>query len=529
MKLFFQKNMKMTDDILIGCRLCLSTEPQRSYFSLESSAEFLPAKIALSLESDFKQLDILPNHICEDCKDLLGKFQVFKTEALANEVFITRCQASIKDIGLADARKVYELKNNFHGYPEEKVIQNAEDTLDSNEKETFLFRSHDENFKSVNNIGNDLELTTDQSQDDMYGQIQETQEYSVNMPRPIDEGGFCIICQKTVMSSTEHDLKHHDNLENIECPSCGKQFLKTGPLKYQHPKLQLKQHIKMSHRVQPGKLYLCKLCQKQVGNLWRHMKDKHGALRLPCPYTTCKQIFKTKSVLKRHINIKHLGSSKMCLSCGKNIGYSSMSAHLKLCSPSENDLVDRTCLICRKVFSYRYYMKSHMNTKHGEGTPAIPCHICGKMMITQLGYDRHMHMQHTEEGKNTSIKCIFEGCDKRFRVIQTMKIHHKKVHLNIIDKQECNLCGDWLMNLDDHMRGKHKTGQKHPCTVCDKVFFSSYDLRLHKERVHEGIRYICPECGQKVSKIKDHLKSRHGITEVDVAKIEVIKTMKIVE
>ena len=102
--------MKMADDILIGCRLCLCTEPQRSYFSLESPEEFLPAKIALSLGSDFKQLDILPNHICEDCKDLLGKFQIVKKNALANEVFITKCQANIKDIGLADARKVYELK-----------------------------------------------------------------------------------------------------------------------------------------------------------------------------------------------------------------------------------------------------------------------------------------------------------------------------------------------------------------------------------------------------------------------------------
>ena len=85
------------------------------------------------------------------------------------------------------------------------------------------------------------------------------------------------------------------------------------------------------------------------------------------------------------------------------------------------------------------------------------------------------------------------------------------------------------MNLDDHMRGKHKTGQQYPCSVCGKVFYSSYDLRLHRERVHEGIRYICPECGQRVSKVKDHLKSVHGITEVDLTQIEVIKTKKIVE
>ena len=139
----------MADDILIGCRLCLCTEPQRSYFSLESSEELLPAKIALSLESDFKQLDILPNHICEDCKDLLVKFQVLKTEALANEVFITKCQASIKSFGLADAKRVYEMKSNLHCYLEEKIGQNPEDSLDSNEKEFFLYRSDNKTIKKA--------------------------------------------------------------------------------------------------------------------------------------------------------------------------------------------------------------------------------------------------------------------------------------------------------------------------------------------------------------------------------------------
>ena len=28
-------------------------------------------------------------------------------------------------------------------------------------------------------------------------------------------------------------------------------------------------------------------------------------------------------------------------------------------------------------------------------------------------------------------------------------------------------------------------------------------------------RYICPECGKTVSKIRDHMKAVHGISDVD--------------
>ena len=564
----------MTDDIFIGCRLCLCTEPQRDYFSLESSEEFLSVKIALSLKSDFTQLNILPNHICENCKDMVGKLQVLKTEALVNEVFIMKCQASIKCIGLAKAKRYYELKNNYTGfqkedlsqthkanyksteeetflqttdhdnfkmsnsindgvddigYPRGQISQNHKETPKSKEKETFIYSTYHENFEISNSIDDDSECTKDRSQDKNSMQIQEGHKYRDYIPRQINEPGICIICQEPFLSQKEHDLNHHDEAESIQCPSCGKVFVKTGPLRHQHPKSQARQHIKYSHGGVKRKIYQCTICPKRIENLKRHMKDTHGIRRLHCTFTTCKKTFKSPSVLKRHIDIKHLGHSKMCPNCGKNVGWSSISVHRQQCSPSEDDMVNRTCSICRRVLAYSYYMKSHMKTKHGEGNPAIPCHICGKLMITQLGHDRHMHLQHTEEGKNTRIECMFGGCYMVFKQKQNMLSHHKNVHLKLVDKKQCNLCGDWLMNLDDHMKGKHKAGQTHTCKICGKVFYSSYDLRLHRERVHEGIRYVCPECGQRVSKIKDHLKSRHGITEVDVTKIDVIKTKQMDE
>ena len=89
---------------MVGCRLCLSTEPRRNYFSLVSTEEFYSVKIALSLEADFSQLDIYPNHICQNCKDLLTTFVLFKKAAFRNEKFILQCQDKLDRVGPVDNR-----------------------------------------------------------------------------------------------------------------------------------------------------------------------------------------------------------------------------------------------------------------------------------------------------------------------------------------------------------------------------------------------------------------------------------------
>ena len=111
--------------MLIGCRLCISTEPQRSYFSLESPQEFLNVKNALSLEADFKQLNIYPNHICQNCKELLSKLQELKTIAHSNELFILQCQETIWNYGLKEAKQFYE-KSLSEGKDENNFIEDLQ-------------------------------------------------------------------------------------------------------------------------------------------------------------------------------------------------------------------------------------------------------------------------------------------------------------------------------------------------------------------------------------------------------------------
>jgi uncharacterized Zn-finger protein len=52
----------------------------------------------------------------------------------------------------------------------------------------------------------------------------------------------------------------------------------------------------------------------------------------------------------------------------------------------------------------------------------------------------------------------------------------------------------------------------HHCTDCSKVFTSRRNLRRHQRCQHEGIRVICPHCGENCGRrdnLRVHLRRRH--------------------
>ena len=144
---------------LIGCRLCLCTEPQRNYFSLESSEKFLAVKIALSLEADFGKLGIYPNHICQNCQDILGKFKEVKTIAHANEPFILQCQDTIWNYGLEEAKEIYDNKATLQEVPDEvNLIEDFSTHIENQTVESLKVLAKDiavENMEMLNEYGND--------------------------------------------------------------------------------------------------------------------------------------------------------------------------------------------------------------------------------------------------------------------------------------------------------------------------------------------------------------------------------------
>jgi len=246
--------------------------------------------------------------------------------------------------------------------------------------------------------------------------------------------------------------------------------------------------------------------------LKRHLKNCHKQADVPCEFPGCEKKFKQKEVMQRHIKSVHLGERTLCSLCGE--GVLNMSYHLETCN--KDNLKNVTCKLCNKQFSSKYILNMHEKNIHGPGTEPEICSICGKAVKDMKS---HMKLNHSNKNQRT-ICCQVEGCTGRFRTKQEVRNHNNRVHLDL--KSQCHICLQWLKNVPDHIKQVHEHERKHVCSQCGQSFFKSSDLKVHVERLHQGRRYICPECGKPVSKIREHMKAGHGIPDVDINSITVI-------
>ena len=126
------------------------------------------------------------------------------------------------------------------------------------------------------------------------------------------------------------------------------------------------------------------------------------------------------------------------------------------------------------------------------------------------------------EGHLDKYPCTSLGCEEMFKSKQIAAKHLKRVHLG--QKDQCPICSEWLKNLSSHLVQVHQMGKKHMCDECGKVFYKGHDLKVHIEKVHEGKKHTCPECGKTVAKIKDHMKSIHGVLYTDIRSVQTVNS-----
>ena len=253
------------------------------------------------------------------------------------------------------------------------------------------------------------------------------------------------------------------------------------------------------------------------------MRTSHSTGNLQCPdkevNLQCKKIFKQWDDLRKHMNQAHCKLTVVCPDCGKFIKEHSLKSHKSQVHPTKEQLEANTCTVCKKICQGKQSLAMHVTARHGPGFSKKQCPECG---VEVKFFDLHIKVQHTEGGNKKTIQCTFDGCQSIFRVRQSMLAHFKFVHTD--EREQCTICGEWLKNLSDHMRTTHKTGKQFPCDKCGKIFYNTFDRRVHFDRIHEGIKYICPMCGQNYQRIKDHIKSVHGINNIDLGLITSVKT-----
>ena len=477
----------MREYIEDGCRLCLSTDKNRSYYSLLDLEHLDLLRLSFSLRSDLSDITVQPKHVCDECNLVINRFFKLKKVSEQNDVFVTNYQIPIQTLGI---RVVWDTSRND---PEENTEKNK-----IANKSGYVEINHDvkREVKEEPDAGENKDKEENEPIINSHRQSDHSKETMVENNFDIDE-----LNDKTLGDEAFKDEQQTSDLNaeedrlpiTFECNQCDK-VLRTRKL--------LRNHL-LTHNTQVAKCPICvpdRYLKEYVLN--RHLRNVHKLQKdIPCEFVGCGKMFKQRVVMKTHLQMVHLKNWTLCNICGDSVR--NLHYHLQTCN--KENMRKNSCEVCSKTFSCKKSRDFHAQTVHE--TTTNTCSICCKEV---KNLKSHMKYIHTEEDFD-KYPCESAGCEVMFRTRQAAVKHLKRVHQG--QKDQCPLCSEWLKNLPSHLTQVHQQGKKHMCNECGKVFYKGHDLKVHIERFHEGKRYNCPECGKTVSKIRDHLKSIHGVLE----------------
>ena len=295
---------------------------------------------------------------------------------------------------------------------------------------------------------------------------------------------LCIVCDEefeTKNDLNEHLEQHHKNKNcNFKCDDCPETF---------SDKLIWFQHVFSEHKL--GSFYCCPQCDAIFNNgriLVQHVNVEHNAnIALDqCPICT-----------------KHLRTD------GKKMRNEHVEGHMDQCHTN----IKFKCKICigenteNNVKKVRIYpslisLKIHMKYQHGARKKKFPCHICGKVLLTNATSLKNHILKHSTTESNFS--CI--DCGKKFKTEFDLKTHITSFHENPL--LYCEFC-DYKTRFPRTFRRHqvcHSDERNYKCDQCDYIAKSPDVLNGHIKYVHLQVRnFICKFCN-KAFKSSNHLK-----------------------
>eukprot|EP00094_Tigriopus_californicus_P012473 TCALIF_12058-PA protein Name:"Similar to Zfp37 Zinc finger protein 37 (Mus musculus)" AED:0.58 eAED:0.59 QI:0/0/0/0.5/1/1/2/0/635 len=296
----------------------------------------------------------------------------------------------------------------------------------------------------------------------------------------------CSICD-LVFNGSIYILRHrqlYHEIGDFECVECAESCLTYYDLVlHNHQK-----HSKATEYIKPhtegiqvithedGKIenrrgtLTCTLCDKRYANdagFLKHMRHKHSWGVLEC--LPCNEVCHyAKDFFAHSVRFHAQNGEVKCPTCGVGFGVDSPEtyvSHYAVCDPS-------------------FKMSKQDGSCH--------CQYCGMQFLSKLAFGNHVK---SHEGFER-FKCTFceYGSNNK-----TVLLDHEKTHLR--EKGLTN--GDSTEVLYYH------------CDKCEKRFNSTNALRLHKKRVHEGIKRLfkCRECGawfKSNTPLYKHRQAEHG-------------------
>ncbi|XP_063889179.1 zinc finger protein 699-like isoform X1 [Scylla paramamosain] len=295
-----------------------------------------------------------------------------------------------------------------------------------------------------------------------------------------EESLVCAVCNNVFESQVSFNNHSHDNVH--DCKICGK--------KYQN-RVNLQSHIKKYHEETEWMKFRCATCGKSFGFLLaleRHMKEHNPNQKFCCDQ--CGKVFKSLTNLKNHIPLHTKDEVFRCPYCPKYyyIRYSYEKHVRSHVSPPKFH-----CEICSRNFNDKKYFEVHLE-RHQKGgclgrSKDFRCNNCGDIKTpAELEI-----VSEADPGHHKTCLVCGKGHYKKFMLenVDPVTLQEKGER----EREQCKLCGKFVINLLRHVRSTHLENSYVPCDVCG-IVVSKASLPSHKNRKHGGSAVTCDHCNK---------------------------------
>jgi len=213
----------------------------------------------------------------------------------------------------------------------------------------------------------------------------------------------------------------------------------------------------------------------------------------------CEKKFLTLNHMKRH-KLSHTSievRKQTCPQCGVKV--TKLKQHERIVHQKELH-IPCTEKDCKTKFPTIYHLEKHIRSVHEKAKLACPhCDL----ILGRESLRSHIRIVHDKRRDHICMEC-----KKTFQTKTHLNNHVSRVHRNI--REKCPDCGKMVQYLKNHYRFVHLNVKNFPCEHCDSRFITNTALKEHCNTVHFYEHLECPECGDMVQNIVQHIQKAHG-------------------
>lgn len=349
----------------------------------------------------------------------------------------------------------------------------------------------------------------------------------------------CPVCLKKI-SKLEHIRKHmkmkHSPRQKFKCAHCKTVYLAKVSVEKHLPQCKRRKQLKFKEEILEKEIieikstmdqetydkYLsrlpgedidnfeCPICIKKFAKLdllLKHMKLRHDPRNKNIKCAHCKIVYLKQTSLDKHLSMckrKKRDEEASILNSGQEMAEKQQDAPPEFLSkemeiamkvyngflsqlPEDKHIGRFKCPICKNVFSKKEFLLRHMKMQHDPTCQKFKCPYCKNVYLAKLSLENHIPrcIKHTTDHQtdqlvdNTATGTPIDL--KTYQEIYSRLLNDNSQTENV--KYECPMCKrkfSKVGNVRSHMKLKHDPScKKFKCVYCNIIYINEYSLERH--------------------------------------------------